>query len=54
MCINFIKDFFFWGGGSVSLVLVFLSLEKTLTCYKFYYLFVLSFVFFIAIEGKVM
>ena len=38
--------------AKVSLVLVFLSLEKTLTGYKLYYLVVFSLVFFIAINGK--
>ena len=38
--------------AKVSLVLVFLSLEKTLTGYKLYYLVVFSLVFFIAIDGK--
>ena len=39
-------------GESISLLLVFLSLEKTVTNYKFYYLFVFCLAFFITIEGK--
>ena len=38
--------------ANVSLVLVFLSSEKTLTSYEFYYLVVFSLAFFITTEDK--
>ena len=46
MCIYLSRNF-----ANGSLVLVFLSLEKTLTSYEFYYLVAFSLAFFLTIEG---
>ena len=48
----YVYIYLFRNFANVSLVLVFLSLEKTLTRYEFYYLVVFSLAFFITVEVK--